>query len=74
MNKDIKIDYSLVRDCRSWNETRCPHRSSIEYLMTTIYDKNTAVLKDTLIKDLKSICNNCLSYEPYNGIRAKIKS
>jgi hypothetical protein len=64
-------DYSLVRECRSWDESKCPHRTSIEYLINTIYDKNTVALKDALMKDLNSICDHCEAYQPYDKMKVE---
>jgi hypothetical protein len=72
MKKDRINDFSLVRECRSWDESRCPHSASITYLINTIYDKNTVALKDTLIKDLNSICDNCEAYQPYGKMSIEI--
>jgi len=73
MKTNDTIDYFLVRECRTWDEFGCPHRSSITSLIDTIYDKNTVNLKDRLIKDLQNICEECDSYKSYSKSKEIIK-
>ena len=58
----------MLAKCALWAKRTI----NFNYLINTIYDKNTVALKDTLIKDLNSICDNCEAYQPYGKMSIEI--